>query len=282
MTPDYVAWVPLAPGETYYGRGYYGPHSVNITNVNINQINVTKVYKNVYVNNGVTIVNRDTFATASPKIIHINRNIIQQKIFARNNISIGTPAIKPTKASYFASAKPIPMAKLPPQTIRNLQVKELKRSRPFMRKPDKSVLNPGARPKTLPVNTVTTPRTPGKGKPMIQSVRPGEKGKPGVLFGPGPKGERLQVKSPKKKPARPEGGPQSRGMRQQVKPEKRPAGTEGGSPARRGVRPQVKPAEKKKGKPGVAEGGLGQKGAKKPAKPAKGNQKKKTEEPEIK
>ncbi len=281
-TPDYVAWVPLAPGETYYGRGYYGPHSVNITNVNINQINVTKVYKNVYVNNGVTIVNRNTFATASPKIVHVNRNIIRQKIFAKNNISVGTPAIRPTKASYFASAKPIPMAKLPPQPIRNLQVKELKRSRPFMKEPDKSVLNPGARSKALPVSTVTMPRTPGKGKPMIQSVRPGEKGKPGVLFGPGPKGERLQVKSPKKKPARPEGGPQSRGMRQQVKPEKRPAGTEGGGPARRGGRPQVKPAEKKKGKPGVAEGGLGQRGAKKLAEPAKGNQKKKTEEPEIK
>jgi hypothetical protein len=43
-TPDYVAWVPLAPGEMYYGRGNYGRHSVNITNVkNINQVNITNV-----------------------------------------------------------------------------------------------------------------------------------------------------------------------------------------------------------------------------------------------
>ena len=39
-TADYVAWVPLAPGEIYYGRGNYGRHSVNITNVNINQVKI--------------------------------------------------------------------------------------------------------------------------------------------------------------------------------------------------------------------------------------------------
>ncbi|MBF8259078.1 MAG: hypothetical protein HW377_1452, partial [Actinobacteria bacterium] len=32
-TGDYVAWVPLAPREVYYGHGNYGRNSVNITNV---------------------------------------------------------------------------------------------------------------------------------------------------------------------------------------------------------------------------------------------------------
>jgi len=195
-TADYVAWVPLAPREIYYGRGYYGPNSVNITKINIKQVNITNVYKNVYVNNGATVVNRNTFATASPRIVSLNQNIIQQKIFTKNNMSVGTPAIKPTRASYFASDRSIPPVKLPPQHVRNLQVKELKKSRPLMKAPDKSVLNPGARPKALPVNTVTTPRTLGKGKPMIQQVKPEEKRKPGVPEGgPGQRG--------KKKPAEP-------------------------------------------------------------------------------
>jgi hypothetical protein len=32
-TAKYVSWIPLAPGETYYGHGYYGPGSVNIPHV---------------------------------------------------------------------------------------------------------------------------------------------------------------------------------------------------------------------------------------------------------
>jgi hypothetical protein len=84
-TADYVAWVPLAPGEIYYGRGYYGRNSVNITNVNIKQVNITNVYKNVYVNNGVTVVNRKTFNTHSPTVVNVNKNIIQEKIFVKNN-----------------------------------------------------------------------------------------------------------------------------------------------------------------------------------------------------
>ena len=186
-TADYVAWVPLAPGEIYYGRGNYGRNSVNITNVNINQVNITNVYKNVYVNNGVTIVNRNTFATASPRIVNVNQSIIQKKIFTKNNFSVGTPAIKPTRASYFSSARSVPAAKRPPLAVRNIQITQLKQSRPFIKEADKSVLNPGIKPKTLPVNTVTTPRTPGKGKPMIQQFKSDEKGKAAVPQG-GPTG----------------------------------------------------------------------------------------------
>ena len=254
-TTDYVAWVPLAPGEIYYGRGYYGRHSVNITNVNINQVNITNVYKNVYINNGVTVVNRNTFNTGSPTIVNVNKNIIQEKIFVKNNISVGTPDIKPTRASYFTSDKSIPQVKLPPQHVRNIQVKELKQSRRLIKEQDKSVLNPDAKPETLPLNTVTTPRIPGKGKPMIQQVKPEERRKPaGPEGGPAPKGERKQVQPEEKvKPEVPEGGPAPREERKQVKPAERvkPSGPVV-SPTDRGEKQQVQPEEK--GKPEIREG----------------------------
>jgi hypothetical protein len=65
VTPTYVAWVPLAPGEVYYGYGYYGPGSVNIINVNVNTVFVNRTYVNARVNNSVTVVQRGTFGTGS-------------------------------------------------------------------------------------------------------------------------------------------------------------------------------------------------------------------------
>jgi hypothetical protein len=243
-----VAWVPLAPGEIYYGRGNYGRSSVNITNVNITQVNITNVYKNVNVNNGVTVVTRKTFNTGTPTAVNVNKNIIQEKIFVKNNFSVGTPDIKPTKASYFVSTRQIQLAKLPPEPIRNLQVKELKHSRPLIKEQDKSVLNPGVKPKALPVNTVTTPRTPGKGRPMIQQVKPEEKKPVAPEGGRGAIEERKRVKpeerevkpEEKGKPAGPEGGPTGRGEKQRVKPEeKKPVAPEGG----REKKDKKKPAE---------------------------------------
>jgi len=267
-TSDYVAWVPLAPGETYYGRGYYGPHSVNITKINIKQVNITNVYKNVYVNNGATIVNRNTFATASPRIASVNQSVIREQIFTRKNISIGTPAIKPTRASYFSSARSIPAAKRPPLAVRNIQPTQLKQSRPFIKEADKSVLNPGIKPKTLPVNTVTKPRTPGKGKPMIKQVKPAERVKTtGPEVGPAPRSKMKQVKPAERvKPSGPVVSPTGRGEKQQVKPAERvkPSGPVV-SPTGRGEKQQVKPAEKvKPSGPVVSPTGRGEKQQVKP------------------
>ncbi|HXX57651.1 MAG TPA: DUF6600 domain-containing protein [Thermodesulfovibrionales bacterium] len=241
-TADYVAWVPLAPGETYYGRGYYGRNSVNVTNINVNQVNITNVYKNVYVNNGVTVVNRNTFATASPKVVRVNQNVVEQKIFVKNNISVGTPDIKPTRASYFASAKAIPQAKLPPQPVRNLQVQELKQSRPLTKEPTRSVMNRGAAPKTLPVNTASAPRSPGKGKPAIQQVQPAERARPGAPEGGVvPRGEKPQAQPTGRKPLPTKAAPQ-RSEKTQVQP--KPSAPEGGV-VPRGEKPQAQPAERK-------------------------------------
>lgn len=193
-TPEYVAWVPLAPGEVYYGRGNYGPHSVNITNVNVTQVNVTNVYKNVYVNRGVTVVNRNTFNTPSPVVVNVNKNVIQRNLFVKNNISIGTPDIKPTKASYFASARAVPQAKMPPPRVRDLRVQELRHARPLVKDHDKSVLAPGTKPVNLPVHVVSTPRTPGKGEPALTPVPPAQGGKPTATSVPLPRGEQPQLK----------------------------------------------------------------------------------------
>ncbi len=269
-TADYVAWVPLAPGEIYYGRGNYGRNSVNITNINITEVHVTNVYKNVYVNNGVTVVNRNTFATASPRIVNINQNIVEQKVFIKNNISVGTPEIKPTEASYFVSARPVPAAKRPPSAVRNVQITQLKQSRPFIKEAEKSVLNPGIKPNPLPVNTVTTPRTPGKGKPIIHQVKPAERMKPtGPEGGPTGRGQKQQVKpAGRVTPTGPEGGPAGRGENQRVKPADRvpPSGPEGG-PTGRGERQRVKPAGRVT--PTGPEGGPAGRGQKQQVKPAK-------------
>jgi len=74
VTPTYVAWVPLAPGEVYYGYGYYGPGSVNIATVNVNTVFVNRTYVNARVNNSVTVVQRETFGTGRREPAKIKEN----------------------------------------------------------------------------------------------------------------------------------------------------------------------------------------------------------------
>lgn len=166
QTPTYVSWVPLAPGEIYYGHGNYGPHSVNITNVNITNIQVTRVvYKNVHVHNAVTIVHHDTFITGKRVDVKVKENP-----FLRERISIGRPDIKPQRATLMPVVKEIPQAKRPPEAIREIRVKELKERRPFVRDKNASVLTPASPVRTLPVKTIERP------KPMRERV-----GKPQTL-----------------------------------------------------------------------------------------------------
>jgi len=74
FTPTYVAWVPLAPGEIYYGYGHYGPHSVNLLTVNINTIVVNRTFVNSRVRNSVTVVQRDSFGTGRRAPITVRDN----------------------------------------------------------------------------------------------------------------------------------------------------------------------------------------------------------------
>lgn len=99
VTPTYVAWVPLAPGEVYYGYGYYGPGSVNITNVNVNTVFVNRTYVNARVNNSVTVVQREAFGTGRHERVKIKENPFletrQQREQDIRNIAIVPPRAKP-------------------------------------------------------------------------------------------------------------------------------------------------------------------------------------------
>lgn len=95
-TPAYVSWVPLAPGEVYYGYGYYGPHSVNLINVSINNVVITHAYLNAGVTNAVTSVSKETFASGSAyRKLKIPENPF---INGRNVVVERPPQMQPTPA----------------------------------------------------------------------------------------------------------------------------------------------------------------------------------------
>ena len=122
-TPTHVGWVPLAPGEVYYGRGYYGRNSVNITNVNITRTNI--VYRNVAVNNAVTVVPRNAFAAGRAERVRVRENI-----FAQRNAAIGRPDVKPSREALMPVVRRVSPAKLPPARVASVQPRELRERHP--------------------------------------------------------------------------------------------------------------------------------------------------------
>ena len=217
-TPTYVSWVPLAPREIYYGHGHYGPHSVNITNVNITNINVTKiVYKNVHVQNSVTVIHHDTFVRGKHMDVKVKENP-----FLREKISIGRPDIKPERPTLMPAVRDIPDKKRPPQKVREIQVKETQERRPLVKQRSDSVLTPGKPPRQMEVKGKEV-------KPFEQRSEPPKRGK---------SPEKRIEKSP---------SPERTGKPSETKPMER--GTEKTKeykPAERGLeRPkEVKPTEK--------------------------------------
>ncbi len=192
-TPTYVSWVPLAPREIYYGHGNYGPHSINITNINITNIQVQKVvYKNVHVQNAVTVVHYDTFVKGKPVEVKIKENP-----FLKEKISIGRPNIKPEKATVMPMIKEIPQTKRPPEPIREIKVRELKQERPLVREKETSVLKPESPPKPMPFKVK-------EGKPIerdekIRGSRPTEKGPEKLREGKPVEGEKTKDYRPSEK-----------------------------------------------------------------------------------
>lgn len=126
-TSTYVGWVPLAPGETYYGRGYYGRNSVNITTVNVRTTVVNNVYRNVSVNNAVTVVKRDSFVSGRPAYVKPRENV-----FVRGQMTVGRPDIQPRREAYMPLVKPIAPAKLPPPALRRPPIRQLQERHPLL------------------------------------------------------------------------------------------------------------------------------------------------------
>ncbi|MEN8264338.1 MAG: FecR family protein [Nitrospirota bacterium] len=117
-TPEYVAWVPLAPGDVYYGYGYYGPRSVNIIKINIGKPYGKIIYKNVYVNNAVTVIYKNTFMSGKHRKFRTRGNpFLQKKVY------FGRPKIKHKKVMYKTVVKK-PSRKY---EIRKKQIKKIKR-----------------------------------------------------------------------------------------------------------------------------------------------------------
>ena len=193
-TGDHVAWVPLAPRETYYGYGNYGRYSTNITNVNINQVRVTNVYQNVNVTNSITVVNQTTFLTGRPS--SVDRNVVRtvkEDFTQRRNVVVGRPPIKPVETSYAPVVRSIPEAKRPPATVRKVDVKELRQSRPLVKEPDRSAFRPQAKPAPLEVKKVEKPRPPSERAKERQQFAPRERRGPAASPGsPQPPPERVR------------------------------------------------------------------------------------------
>lgn len=203
-TPTYVAWVPLAPMEVYYGYGYYGRHSVNIINVNINTVVVKEVYKNVHVNNAVTVVNNETFLRGKKADFKVRENP-----FLSERISAGRPRIEPERATRMPVIKEIPKAKEPPKTVRDVEVRVLKEKRRFVREPNRSVFVPEASPQTMPVKRMKAPKTgdairsgEAEEMPRTRRIQPSETEQP-VKILPG-KGKDIQQAPAEKKVVQPE------------------------------------------------------------------------------
>ena len=154
-TADHVAWVPLAPREVYYGRGDYGPHSVDIRKRDRREINITNItYRNVQVNNSVTVINHNTFVTGRREAVNVKQNL-----FLTEKVNIGSPEIKPERASFAPVVKTIQPARLPPQHVNKIEVKELKQRRSLVKEPDKSVINRDEPAKPLVVKLVDQPKS---------------------------------------------------------------------------------------------------------------------------
>ena len=107
VTPSYVAWVPLAPGETYYGYGHYGPGSVNITTVNANTVVVNRTYVNAKHDHAVNVVVRDSFGTGSRvPARHGGNPFLDTKRHRERDIALIPPTERPKR----------PIVLVPPET----------------------------------------------------------------------------------------------------------------------------------------------------------------------
>jgi len=135
-----VGWFPLAPGEVYvpYYRGSRGyVERVNVTNTVVNVTRVTNVYNerdvtrityvNQRVNNGVTLVSRDTFVNASPVSRNLGSFDPRQLAGAPVERNVNTQ-VQPIRASVLGSGAPARFR--PPQAIVNRQVVATQRPAP--------------------------------------------------------------------------------------------------------------------------------------------------------
>ena len=250
---DHVAWVPLAPRETYYGYGNHGRYSTNITNVNVNQVRVTSVYRNATVVNSITVVNQTTFITGRPSSVDRNVVVNVREDFAKHrNIVVGRPPIKPVETSYIPVVRAIPEAKRPPAAVRKVDAKELRQSRPLVKEQDRSAFRPQAKPAPLEVKKIEKPRPASERATERQQAVPKERRGPAASqkSPPQPPPEKVKPEPPQRgvppTPAEQRGKPKEAEPKATVKPERPQPPPERVQPPQRGVPPT---SAEQRGKP---------------------------------
>lgn len=202
-TPAYISWVPLAPGEIYYGYGYYGPHSINMRTVNIKTINVTNVYINSRVAHGVTVLHRDTFLTGRPvKNVKVPANPFS----GGARVSPGRPDVKPVRETIM----PHPTKVFAPKSLPAMRIIDKAKTAGITNRPvavheKSSVFRAGTSAPVMRVNKSSYPKPAAKihkaetGRPQTGK---GDIGKPAVRSGEGPAApsvKRQEIPSPETK-----------------------------------------------------------------------------------
>jgi hypothetical protein len=176
-TPTYVGWVPLAPGEIYYGRRNYGRHSVTVTNVtNITVVNNANVYRNSFHRHAVTSVERDGFISGRGRYTPRSNDF-----FKREKVTAGRPEPRrQAKEVLMPQVRKIPSTQLPPAAVVNRPVRDLRERFP---KVDRGGVFVPQREKTRPAVTEPSPRDklgriPGQERPGQPAADPHRKPQP--------------------------------------------------------------------------------------------------------
>ena len=181
-----VGWFPLAPGEVYipYYRGSRGyVQRINVTNTVVNVTRVTNVYNDYHsnernvtnityanrrVNNGVTLVSRDTFVNARPVQRNLGRYDARQLVEAPIERSV---QVQPVRTSVMGAGAPARFK--PPQAVINRRVVATQRPAP-PRQPfgqgeaptNIRTERPNARPQPLNPQGVERPVAPPQQPPV--------------------------------------------------------------------------------------------------------------------
>lgn len=269
-TPSYVAWVPLASREVYYGYGYFGPYSVDLRRVNVNSVRVTNTYRNIRVNNSVTIVSNDTFlhghgwgGSLPDSPLSYTDTRFKGNPFLENRIHPGRPLIKPVRNSMISINREISINRHPPQRIRDMNISSIRETRHIAQDHDVSAFSPGAVVRPLKIRTKEGSDV-RKGAETRKVVGPGGETRPG---GMAPGGREMGEPGDRKIGIRPgDRDPRPGELREGSKPGDRGSGYRGPGvkpenrgPGLRGPREGVRPGDKRPAdrRPGVKPGGRG-------------------------
>ncbi|MDA8098015.1 MAG: hypothetical protein M0042_00150 [Nitrospiraceae bacterium] len=168
VTTTYVAWVPLAPGEIYYGYGIYGPASVNITTVTVSPEIRHRRLVNADRRNAVTVVERESFGSGKSRPYRSGGNpFLTERRTDERDIAVVPPPTRPRQPAVFTSPEQEERRpRLRPggdRIIRNMPEQPEARPIPRERNQDRGAVT---QPQQLP--------QPGPSRPpeRVRSVRP--------------------------------------------------------------------------------------------------------------